>query len=177
MSAHITQDEMTELLMGTRTSTLDCHLQACAECREELERVKSSLALFRTASHAWSESLGSEVSEMQPVLSLPRARRIHASWGEASWWKLAAVAAVLLIVFAAAYRIKRTSVNDNTAKGTTPNAVVAESSQNQIAQDQIAQDNELLAQVNSEISESVPTPMQPLQISAASSNSSSQNTK
>jgi hypothetical protein len=172
MSAHITQEEMTELLMGTRTSTLDCHLRACAECREEFERVKSSLALFRTASHAWTESLASKTSEMQQLISLPRARTSYASW-----WKLAAVMAVLLIVFAAAYRIKHTSGNDNTAKGTTPNAVIAESSQNQIAQDQIAQDNELLAQVNSEISESVPTPMQPLQISAASSNSSSQNTK
>jgi hypothetical protein len=166
MSAHITQEEMTELLMGTRTSTLDCHLQACAECRDELERVKSSLALFRTASHAWSERAASKTSEMQQVISLPRATSY------ASWWKLAAVAAVLLIVFAAAYRIKRTSPNGNTAKVTTPSTITTESSQNQIAQD-----NELLAQVNSEISESVPTPMQPLQISAASSNSSSQNTK
>jgi predicted anti-sigma-YlaC factor YlaD len=166
MSAHITQEEMTELLMGTRTSTLDCHLQACVECREELERVKSSLALFRTASHAWSENRAEETSELQQVISLPRARTY------ASWWKLAAVTAVLLMVFAAAYRIERTSINNNIVRVTTPNAAIVESSQ-----DQIAQDNELLAQVNSEISESVPTPMQPLQISAASSNSSSQNTK
>jgi predicted anti-sigma-YlaC factor YlaD len=166
MRAHITQEEMTELLIGTRTSTLDCHLQACAECREELERMKSSLALFRTASHAWSETVAGEVSEIQQVLSLPRARTY------ASWWKLAAVTAVLLVVFIAAYRVERTSVNNNTVRVTTPSGEIAESSQ-----DQIAQDNELLAQVNSEISESVPTPMQPLQISAASSNRPSQNTK
>ncbi len=166
MSAHITQEEMTELLTGTRTNTLDRHLQACVECRDELERVKGSLALFRTASHAWSESVASDLSEVQQVISLPRARTY------ASWWKLAAVAAVLLIVFMAAYRVERTSVNNNTVQVTTPSGEIVES-----AQDQIAQDNELLAQVNSEISESVPTPMQPLQISAVSSNSSSQNTK
>ena len=165
MTAHITHEEMTELLMGARTSTLDCHLQACAECREELERVKSSLAMFSSASHSWSESAAAEATEMQRVITLPRVRTYT------SWWKVAAVTAVLLVVFAAAYRIEKGSPIDNSAKVITP-AINAESSQSQIAQD-----NELLAQVNSEISESVPTPMQPLQISAASSDSSSQNTK
>ncbi|HEY1678822.1 MAG TPA: hypothetical protein VGG04_13995 [Candidatus Sulfotelmatobacter sp.] len=166
MSAHITHEEMTELLMGNRTSTLDSHLQACAECREELDRVKSSIGSFRTASHAWSESVAGETAETQPVISLPRARSY------ASWWRLAAVAAVLLIVFAAAYRMERKPAIDSTAKVTTPGAVIVQSSQ-----DQIAQDNELLAQVNSEIAESVPSPMQPLQISTTSSTSSSQSTK
>jgi len=165
MTAHITHQEMTELLMGTRTSTLDCHLQACAECRKELERVKASLALFRTASHVWSESAASEAPQMQRAMALPRTRAY------ASWWTFAAVAAVLLIVFAAVYRIERNPTPSNTAQVTPATSIVRS------AQDQIAQDNELLAQVNSEISESVPTPMQPLQISAASSDSSSQNTK
>lgn len=166
MSAHITQEEMTDLLMGARTSTLECHLQACAGCREELERVKSSLALFRTASHAWSESASSEFAASQQVIMVPRAGTYI------SWWKMAAVAAIMLAVFATAYRIKRTSTDINTGKVTTPSAVTTASSQ-----DQIAEDNELLAQVNSEISEAVPMPMQPLQISAASTGSSSQNKK
>ncbi|MGH9493967.1 MAG: hypothetical protein ACRD3B_03135 [Candidatus Sulfotelmatobacter sp.] len=170
MTAHITYEEMTELLIGARTNTLDCHLQACAECREEFARMKGSLDSFRTASHAWSESLTSEAAETPQVVPLSRRHSYP------SWWKLAAVAAVLLIVFTAAYRIKRTSANENTAKA-TPSAAVVTPSQDQIAQAQIKQDNELLAQVNSEISESVPTPMQPLQISAASSESSSQKTK
>jgi predicted anti-sigma-YlaC factor YlaD len=170
MSAHITHEEMTELLVGARTNTLDSHLQVCAECREELARVKGSLESFRTASLAWSERITSEAAETQQVIALSRRHSYVA------WWRLAAIAAVLLIVFAAAYRIKRSAVNDNTAMA-TPGAAVVESTQGQIAEEQIAQDNELLAQVNSEISESVPSPMQPLQISAASSGSSSQKTK
>jgi hypothetical protein len=166
MSAHITHEEMTDLLMGARTSTLECHLQTCAGCREELERVKSSLALFRTASHAWSESESSESAAWQPVIKLPRAS------AHISWWKMAAVAAVMLTVFATAYRIKKNFSADSAAKMTTSQPVTTAS-----LQDQIAEDNELLAQVNSEISEAVPMPMQPLQISAASTESSSQNKK
>ena len=150
MSAHITHEEMTELLVGARTSTLDCHLQACAECREEFARVKSSLESFRVASHAWSTSKTGETRQ-----AIAFSRKPSYAWG-----RLAAVAAVLLTVFAAAYRIEKSPSIENTVR-----------------QDQIAQDNELLAQVDSEISESVPTPMQPLQISAESSESSSQNTK
>ena len=164
MSAHITHEEMTELLMGSRTSTIECHLQACAQCREEVDRVKGSLESFRVSSHAWSES-ANEAAETPQVIAFSR----KPAYG---WLRLAAVAAVLIIVFAAAYRINKNSSIESTAKITTSSATTATSSQ-----DQIVEDNELLAQVDSEISEAVPMPMQPLQISAASSTSSSQNTK
>lgn len=162
MNAHITHEEMTELLMGARTSTLESHLQACSGCREEFARMKGSLESFRVASHAWSDR-AAEAGGTQQVMAFPR-KSFYA------WWRLAAVAAVLALVFAAAYRMQRApSTDDHVQVKPAPSTVST--------QDQISQDNELLAQVESEISENVPTPMQPLQISTANSESSSQNNK
>jgi len=153
MSTHITSEEMTELLMGVSTNASDSHLRTCEKCRTELDKVKSSITSFRTASHAWSQGAAARPA----VIARSTGARSLLAGGNI-WWRLAAVAALIVIIF---------SIDDSAPRqgSTTSNGSAL------TAQEQIAQDNELLSQINSEIAEGVPAPMQPLQISAADSSS------
>jgi anti-sigma factor RsiW len=170
MSTHITHEEMTELLLGNSKNAAHLHLHSCAECREEFARFQDSIQSFRVASHSWSENVaGQNADGMSAVVP----SRGNTRW--ISGWALAAVAAALLIASLVAYRARNMQSPVTAAKVTTP--AVSVETPNQNTQEQIAKDNEFLAQVDSEIAEGVPAPMQPLQITAASSSSSNNNTK
>ncbi len=152
MSAHLTHEELTDNLLGVSSLTVNAHLLSCPACAGELDKLKNSIAAFRGAAHAWSESalLADRTVSVVPVL--PRR-----SWLTANW-VLAAVAMILFAFGLTFYlRDHQTRSQTNLAQVAAP--VIAD------PQSQIEKDNELMAQVNSEIGEAVPAPMQPLQIS------------
>jgi len=155
MSAHLTHEELTDNLLGVPSLTVNAHLLNCPACAEELRQLKQSIAAFRGAAHAWSESAVATPA----VRGLPKR-----SWASFSWaspnWALAAAAMLLFAVGVTFYvRDHQARNQEHSAQVTAPAGTVVS------AQSQIEQDNELLSQVNSEIAEGVPAPMQPLQLS------------
>jgi anti-sigma factor RsiW len=162
MSAHLTTEELTDSLLGVSSLTVNAHLLNCPACASELDRLKNSIAEFRGAAHAWSENSTAGERTVSIAGALPRR-----SW--AANWVLAAAAVIVFAAGLISYRRDhRLGSRDQSAQVAAP-AIIVEGSAAQIEKD-----NELMSQVNSEIAEAVPAPMQPLQLSqSAASNDSS----
>jgi anti-sigma factor RsiW len=161
MSAHLTHEELTDNLLGVSSLTVNAHLLNCPTCANELEQMKETIAGFRGAARAWSESALAAERLVPVARALPQR-----SWS--AGWAVAAVAMILFAVGIAFY------MRDNRAPNQVNSAQVAASAiTTKTAQSQIEKDNELLSQVNSELAEAVPAPMQPLRLldSAVSSSS------
>jgi hypothetical protein len=72
---HLTDEQFTDLLLGSIPASVTAHLQACAECAEEAQRVSGAIGSFSQQSRLWAErraAAGRTASMMpvhQPVLS------------------------------------------------------------------------------------------------------------
>jgi anti-sigma factor RsiW len=165
MSAHLTNEELTDNLLGVTSVTVNAHLLSCPACANELDRLKSSIAGFRSAAHAWSEGALAEDRAVQVVRTLPKR-----SWSPANW----VLATVALILLAAGFAFYVRDYQARTQISVAP--VVTTKATFETPESQIAADNELLSQVNSELAEAVPAPMQPLRLlePAASSTSATE---
>ena len=157
MSAHLTNEEMTDRLLGVPSMTVDAHLIECQECLAELDVMRASTGNFRDAAHSWSENAVAVSRNLAAVAS--RGRTWRSEW-------IVAAAFLLLMIVPVLYLRERKSPSA-TSSQESPVAVSEQA--------QIEQDNELLTAVNSEITEGVPAPMQPLEVSFSNSSASSAN--
>jgi hypothetical protein len=157
MSAHLTTEEMTDRLLGVPSMTVDAHLLECQVCLAEFNVMRASIDNFRGAAQSWSEDA---VAVNRNLIAIaPRRKTWTAEW-------IVATAFLLLMILPVLYWSERKSPTASNSE----NPPVAVS-----RQEQIEQDNELLTAVNSEITEGVPAPMQPLQVSLFNSSASSAN--
>jgi hypothetical protein len=163
MSAHLTHEELTDNLLGVSSLTVNAHLLSCSACVSELEKMKSSISAFRGAAHAWSENALAADRGVSVVPKLPQR-----SW-TANW---VLVAASLMLLAAALTFYLRDYQARNQTSSVQPAAPVTkiDAAQSQI-ESQIEKDNELLSQVDSELAEAVPAPMQPLGVLESSTSS------
>ena len=147
MNDHLTHEEFTDYLLGTRSATVEAHLTECSACSKELYQFKESMESFRGAVHNWSEAPQSTRSKALP---LPRSFD----------WLLVGAMAMVLLTFGLVFWGDRSDTNQAKVDPSSVQQVIA---QNSVAQ--IQQDNELLTNINQELSEELPAPMQPLQVS------------
>jgi hypothetical protein len=165
MSAHLTHAELTDNLLGVSSMTVNAHLLSCPACTRELGGMKTSITAFRDAAHAWNED----------ALATSRSASIRHTLPKKSWavnWVLATAAVLLFAAGFVFYQRSQSGTSSgpgNMAQSSKIN-VPATGMENA---SQIAQDNELMSQVNSEIAEAVPAPMQPLQLSESVTSNSS----
>jgi anti-sigma factor RsiW len=141
MSTHLKPEQINDLLLGTSESEATAHVAACPQCRAEMDAMRRTLASFRTASVNWSD-------DAAKMVLLPRNLHSRHQWARPAW--VFAAAAVLLVV----------TISFSVRRGHN-SAAVAKSD----AQTQIARDNQLLADIQTEIVETTPLPLQPLQVS------------
>jgi anti-sigma factor RsiW len=141
MSTHLKPEQMNDLLLGIAESEATAHLGSCSQCRTEVEAMRRTLASFRTASVNWSD-------DAAKIVLLPSNLSSRSEWARPAW--VFAAAAVLLVV----------TISFSVRRGRN-NVAVAKSD----AQTQIARDNQLLADIQTEIGETTPLPLQPLQVS------------
>jgi hypothetical protein len=136
MTEHLSAGRIAECVGGGASEDERRHVRECAQCGAEIARMESALGQFREAVRGWS----GEQSER----ALERARAAAARRGPARVWfrwpVLAAAALALAMVVAPVYR----TVRDR-----------------QRAAEALA-DAQLLEQVDREVTESVPSPMEPL---------------
>jgi len=57
---HLTDEQFTELLLGGRPAWVQTHMQECAACREEAERVAGAIGDFSAQSQLWAERRAAE---------------------------------------------------------------------------------------------------------------------
>jgi hypothetical protein len=134
MKRHLSGDQVLEWVMGLRDTECETHLRGCRECAEAIEEVAGPLRLFG----ATARELGSEVRIGR------RLEDRHRSW-RVAYWPAAFLAAALLIF--AVLPVQRGQQQSGHGAPAAPVTV---------------SDEVLLQHVESELSESVPGPMEPL---------------
>jgi len=167
MSTHLTHEELTDTLLGVSSFTVNAHLLNCPACDEELRRMKQSISAFRGAAHGWSESAMAAYRTTSVGGAIPKRSFAPSSWVSPNWVLAAAAVLLFALGFILYLRDRQPKYQDHSAQVVAPAAAVT------ATQSQIEEDNELLSQVNSEIAEAVPAPMQPLQLSQSSSSNAS----
>ena len=147
---HLSEDQFGELLAQSpgihtsETAAAEAHILACEQCAAEFAALRESLSLFRQASSAYADK---ELCNLPPM-QLP-ARPSHALALQPTY--LAVAAAVVLAAFLPLQTMRQHSFQ--------PAPSVATSVADRPAQ---PEDEALLQDIDTEISASVPTPMQAL---------------
>lgn len=139
MIEHLSAEQISQWMVGERTPQLERHVAECAACRSELGQMENTLSQFRSAMRESAASMAvPEWREPAP----------QASWF--AWPRVVLTAAVLVLLVAVpiSWRVR---VREQAAREqVTPTSQVALS------------DAQLLESVDSEISQAVPGPMEPL---------------
>jgi predicted anti-sigma-YlaC factor YlaD len=165
LTAHLTKEELTDNLLGVSSLTVNAHLLSCPACTDELERVKNSIAGFRSAARAWSEDALVKSESRASQVGVFGERASSARWP--ARWILASAVLILLVAGSLAYlHQERTTSQARSVEVSTPMVNAG------LSQAQLDQDNQLLSQVSGELSEAVPAPMQPLLVSESSGSNS-----
>jgi hypothetical protein len=141
-SAHLSDEAFDDVLIGMGSPESEAHLGTCLDCRRRVNAFRSDLALFNSASMAWTES--------RPVLVRAAARktvhRIRLAF--VSWAGMAAVLAVMAV-----------AILRHHGPVVPPNHATANLLQPADTEAQIAQDNQLLQAVNAAISPDEESPI------------------
>lgn len=136
MNGHMTSREIGDWMAGSRAAELERHLMECGACRTELSKLEAAVGEFRASAR--------ELAERSAPVPLARAawakEPVWAKWVRFQYVGPAVAAACLALMMVW------------TPWGETP----APASQSATS------DSALLSQVNTELSRSVPSPMEPL---------------
>lgn len=139
---HLTDEALNDALIGLGSAESEAHLAACAVCRAKVEEFRSDMKVFNETTLAWSEA--------RPVMSLPGAARPKAHlpiFAPVGW---ALVSVVLLLICVSVWnRDQRSASHTGFVSVAAPEDSEA----------QIAQDNELLRQVDVALSAGEASPI------------------
>jgi anti-sigma factor RsiW len=141
-STHLSEEALDDVLIGLGSPESEAHLAACLDCRGRVNAFRSDVALFNSASMAWTES---RLAQSRPT-SRKTSHRTRLAF--VSWAATAAAMAWLAIV-----------VLHHHGPVTPPSHATANVSQQADTEAQIAQDNQLLQAVNAAISPDEESPI------------------
>lgn len=140
MNQHLTSREISQWIAGQKTPAMEEHFHACPDCAAEVERVAQPLKLFRASVCSLSEQ---QMGPARFVLPPERSRLLAGPLR----WRIAMTAAAALVIAAIPMARRLQPVSPTPA----PAAMTAVS------------DEALLQQVKMDISQSVPSTMEPLE--------------
>jgi hypothetical protein len=93
---HLTDEQFTDLLLGTIPPAVTTHLEGCARCAEEAQRVSGAIGSFSFQSQMWAERRAAAGPELSPY------RQPLLSWlDRPAAWTAAAATLVLAVVVGA----------------------------------------------------------------------------
>jgi hypothetical protein len=141
---HLSEEALDDVLIGFGSPESHAHLAECAECRDHLKMFLGDVALFNTASLAWSKD-----RLPRPRTEKPRRVRMHVAF--VGW----AVTAALLLMALGIWH-HRPEAAPKQANTVQPQPVDSEA--------QIAQDNQLMQAVNAAISPDEASPIEEYKI-------------
>lgn len=137
---HLSAQDISEWMIGNRPGSVEEHLGTCPECAAEVTRMSESIAMFGSAVREWSEQQARNIEIRMPA----RAPRHFWNTGMFRWQVATASMAALLLAAIPVYRMNH---REPVPIITTAAAV---------------SDEVLMQNVETQISRSVPAPMEPL---------------
>jgi anti-sigma factor RsiW len=145
-STHLSEEALDDVLIGLGSNESHAHLAVCPECRAQVATFRGDIALFNSASMAWSQS-----RRPKQIESASRGRILQAAF---LGWAVVAVALLVMAVGIWRHRLESLPHQADSVQLLHP----ADSA------DQIAQDNQLLQAVNLAISPVEASPIEEYKI-------------
>ena len=146
MNAHLSNDELTDILLGTPRVGTEAHIQSCPECRKETDDVARSLRSFKTWTHE-------QAAVREPALHVFTVTSLKETRSFVNWFSWSAVLSLIVIALALMIAPKpRTNPN-------MPQSIA-----------QPDADDALLLQVQQELDNSVPRALAPAAVLTAERN-------
>lgn len=142
MMEHLSSRRIAEWMVGNRTAEEELHVSVCLKCRRELEWLNGSVSLFAASVRGWSEQQRPDTT-LTPAQIDDRSRRAvpHRMGSHPLRWATAA-ASLLMLISGAVYQHRATEDR----RAATARADAA-----------------LMEQVDTEVSQSVPSTLEPLE--------------
>ena len=120
MNNHLSEDQITEWLLGARDEDARRHLEACGACSLEVEELRRSISGFRDSVHAAAERDQSFWRNQQLAIS----DRVRAKgWYPLHW---AWVAAMVMVLIAAVLLMRSPNPPQNNASEDADKALLQE---------------------------------------------------
>ena len=137
---HLTDEQFTDLLLGTSPSAVQAHLKVCSQCNEEAERISGAIGSFAQQTRLWAERHAAS----HPVL-IPRRQPVFEWLHRPRAW----TAAVLAMAVAAGIGV---SIRNNHQRPAPKQAVITHRTvAPQLTPATIQADNELLSAIDGEL--------------------------
>jgi len=134
MISHLSSDQISRLMIGEATPQEAQHAVECAQCAEEVTRMRETLSMFRDSAQHWSERSGGSIAPNRAFLQAASPAFDVSPFR----WALA-MAVLILVVMVPVYK----SISDRHRAADAEDAL-------------------LLEQVNAHLSRNVAAPMEPL---------------
>lgn len=151
-SAHLSEEELNDALIGPASPEAQAHLAACSACRSQLEPFQADMQLFNRTTMAWSEARSATMLRPETASAIHRTA-LFIRWS----WTLA-TAVLIGIGLSVAGHHHRTfdsyAVNHGVVTAPAPEDSEA----------QIAQDNELMQSVDVALSSNEESPIDEFQM-------------
>lgn len=141
---HLSREAALRWQMGEASEQERAHVESCAACQSETAPLNDALQLFGAAAREWGEARAAT----SPVRA-GRAQQRHAT--RLGWSVLATVCALLLL-----------TAGIGTARWQSQRSAMQATVRQQQAQQELAQDNALLEEVDQDVSQIVPDALSPL---------------
>jgi hypothetical protein len=142
---HLTDEQFSELLLGSTPSAIQEHLKACSQCSDEAERVSAAIGSFSQQSRLWAECR----IAARPILAPVRPPVFEWIHRPQAW-----TAAALAIALAAGIGIS----GRNHRSPTVASPVASVNPAPQVSPEALKADNELLSAIDGELRADESTP-------------------
>ena len=120
MSKHLSEDQITEWLLGASDDFVSRHLEMCDACSAEAERLRNTISCFRDSIHATAQRDHIFWTNQQLAMGQRASAR---GWYSLRW---AWVAAMAMVLIAALFLTRAPNPPQNTATEDADNALLQE---------------------------------------------------
>jgi hypothetical protein len=137
---HLTDEQFTDVLLGTIPAAVTAHLSVCPLCAQEAERVSGAIGNFAQQSRLWAERRAATAQPLQAGGSQPAFPWLHSPQA----WVATGLAVALALGIGVALRVDHTRpAQQQTVARVQPAARVSPTT--------LKSDNELLTAIDGEL--------------------------
>lgn len=165
---HLTEQGLLRWQMGDASEAERAHVSACPQCQAQTRPMADALSWFGTAAREWGDEKAAATLQWRDATSSAAEEWRGARTAAArSWRTMAASWAVACVVLLLIFGIGLPRWNAH-------RQALEAAIQQQQRQQELARDNALMEEVDSDVSQVVPEAMQPLTVGSTAGETSSQ---
>jgi hypothetical protein len=141
--AHITDEQFTDLLLGTVPPPVAAHLDVCPQCAQEADRVSGAIGSFEQQSRLWAERRAAAT----PMVARPHQPLVSSLTRPAAW-----SAAAATVVLALGLGLIHNKPQQTVTQPQSVQTVATVQPTPEVAPATLKADNELLSAIDGELS-------------------------